>query len=74
MSLDITYNTVVSRSPNTAAPPPPVNRPPPNTAADFWLYTTPFTAVFQYRRFYASPESGIIGGRLIVLEMWQLAP
>ena len=25
--------------------------------------TTPFTAVFQYRRCFASPESGGIGGR-----------
>ena len=26
-----------------------------------WLYMTPLTAVFQYRLFFASPESGGIG-------------
>ena len=37
-----------------------------------WLYNmTPLTAVFQYRRYFASPESGSIGGVDCTLEASQ---
>ena len=45
---------------------------PPNTAADFqvpnMIYMTSLTAVcqYEYRRYFASPESGGIGGSTVV--------
>ena len=68
-------NTYYSRPPNTTLRLPP--RPPPPNIYCSWfsspeyvfswlyilyLYVTPFTAVFQYRRFFASPENGGIWG------------
>ena len=69
---------VQSPPPPQYRPPSSVERlAPPNTAADllqlqvpnmfFLSYMNPFTAVFQYRSFFASPESGGIGGSTLFI-------
>ena len=73
------------RCTTVAPPPPPPTIPPlrwpphPNTASIFnsrkcffLVYMTPFTAVFQYHRYFASPESGGIGGRLYYWSPWSI--